>query len=58
MSRLKNIEFVYFLNRGMVSQVVTVTRDGPEPVEVGVGGEKRSFVGAELGSGIEQKFST
>jgi len=43
------IEFVYFPNRGMVSQVV-VTKDG-QTVEVGVVG-KEGFVGAGLAVGL------
>ncbi len=45
----QNIEFVYFLNRGMVSQVV-VTKDG-RTVEVGVVGSE-GFVGAGLAAGL------
>src|SRR5580658_8413652 len=45
----QNIEFVYFPNRGMVSQVV-VTKDG-RTVEVGVVG-KEGFVGAGLAVGL------
>src|SRR5271167_4002335 len=45
----QNIVFVYFPNRGMVSQVV-VTRDG-RTVEVGVVG-KEGFVGAGLAVGM------
>jgi len=45
----QNIEFVYFPNRGMVSQVV-VTKDG-QTVEVGVVG-KEGFVGAGLAVGL------
>src|SRR6202795_2423482 len=45
----QNIEFVYFPNRGMVSQVV-VTKDG-RTVEVGVVGNE-GFVGAGLAVGL------
>ena len=45
----QNIEFVYFLNRGMVSQVV-VTKDG-RTVEVGVVGYE-GYVGAGLAVGL------
>src|SRR5271157_5851255 len=45
----QNIEFVYFPNRGMVSQVV-VTKDG-RTVEVGVVG-KEGYVGAGLAVGM------
>src|ERR1700675_448451 len=45
----QNIEFVYFPNRGMVSQVV-VTKDG-RTVEVGVVG-REGFVGAGLAVGL------
>jgi CRP-like cAMP-binding protein len=45
----QNIEFVYFPNRGMVSQVV-VTKDG-RTVEVGVVG-KEGYVGAGLATGL------
>jgi len=45
----QNIEFVYFPNRGMVSQVV-VTKDG-RTVEVGVVG-KEGYVGAGLAAGV------
>ena len=45
----QNIEFVYFPNRGMVSQVV-VTKDG-RTVEVGVVG-KEGYVGAGLAAGL------
>src|ERR1700680_5321827 len=45
----QNIEFVYFPNRGMVSQVV-VTKDG-RTVEVGVVGNE-GYVGAGLGVGL------
>src|SRR5271170_485149 len=45
----QNIEFVYFPNRGMVSQVV-VTKDG-QTVEVGVVG-KEGCVGAGLAVGL------
>src|SRR5208282_2725611 len=44
----QNIKFVYFLNRGMVSQVV-VTKDG-RTVEVGVVGHE-GYVGAGLAAG-------
>ena len=47
----QNIEFVYFLNQGMVSQVV-VTKDG-RTVEVGVVG-KEGYVGAGLAIGISR----
>src|SRR5271170_4322466 len=43
------IEFVYFPNRGMVSQVV-VTKDG-RTVEIGVVG-KEGYVGAGLAAGL------
>ena len=45
----QNIEFVYFPNRGMVSQVV-VTKDG-RTVEVGVVGSE-GYVGAGLAAGL------
>ena len=45
----EDIEFVYFPNRGMVSQVV-VTKDG-QTVEVGVVG-KEGYVGAGLAVGL------
>jgi CRP-like cAMP-binding protein len=45
----QKIEFVYFLNRGMVSQVV-VTKDG-RTVEVGVVGNE-GYVGAGLAAGL------
>jgi CRP-like cAMP-binding protein len=45
----QTIKFVYFLNRGMVSQVV-VTKDG-RTVEVGVVGSE-GFVGAGLAAGL------
>jgi CRP-like cAMP-binding protein len=47
----QKIEFVYFPNRGMVSQVV-VTKDG-RTVEVGVVG-KEGYVGAGLAVGISR----
>lgn len=47
----QRIEFVYFPNRGMVSQVV-VTKDG-RTVEVGVVG-KEGYVGAGLAVGISR----
>src|ERR1700722_7238656 len=47
----QSIEFVYFPNRGMVSQVV-VTKDG-RTVEVGVVG-KEGFVGAGLAVGVSR----
>jgi CRP-like cAMP-binding protein len=47
----QNIEFVYFPNRGMVSQVV-VTKDG-QTVEVGVVG-KEGYVGAGLAVGLSR----
>lgn len=47
----QNIEFVYFPNRGMVSQVV-VTKDG-RTVEVGVVGDE-GFVGAGLAVGLSR----
>jgi CRP-like cAMP-binding protein len=47
----QNIEFVYFPNRGMVSQVV-VTKDG-RTVEVGVVG-KEGYVGAGLAVGMSR----
>src|ERR1700685_3295420 len=47
----QNIEFVYFPNRGMVSQVV-VTKDG-RTVEVGVGG-KEGYVGAGFATGLSR----
>ncbi len=47
----QSIEFVYFLNRGMVSQVV-VTKDG-RTVEVGVVG-KEGYVGAGLAVGLSR----
>jgi CRP-like cAMP-binding protein len=46
-----NIEFVYFPNRGMVSQVV-VTKDG-RTVEVGVVGNE-GYVGAGLAAGLSR----
>ena len=49
----QKIDFVYFPNRGMVSQVV-VTKDG-RTVEVGVVGNE-GYVG-RIGSRSEQKFS-
>src|SRR5271168_522365 len=45
----QKIEFVYFPNRGMVSQVV-VTKDG-RTVEVGVVGDE-GYVGAGLAAGL------
>ncbi len=45
----QNIEFVYFPNRGMISQVV-VTKDG-QTVEVGVVG-KEGYAGAGLAVGL------
>src|ERR1700691_4434427 len=48
----QNIEFVYFPNRGMVSQVV-VTKDG-RTVEVGVVGNE-GYVGAGLAAGLRRK---
>src|ERR1700680_1173647 len=45
----QSIDFVYFPNRGMVSQVV-VTKDG-RTVEVGVVGNE-GYVGAGLGVGL------
>ncbi len=45
----QNVEFVYFPNRGMVSQVV-VTKDG-RTVEVGVVGNE-GYVGAGLAAGL------
>jgi CRP-like cAMP-binding protein len=47
----QKIEFVYFLNRGMVSQVV-VTKDG-RTVEVGVVGNE-GYVGAGLAVGLSR----
>jgi CRP-like cAMP-binding protein len=47
----QNIEFVYFPNRGMVSQVV-VTKDG-RTVEVGVVGQE-GYVGAGLAAGLSR----
>jgi CRP-like cAMP-binding protein len=47
----QNIEFVYFPNRGMVSQVV-VTKDG-RTVEVGVVG-KEGYLGAGLAAGLSR----
>src|ERR1700680_1871738 len=47
----QSIEFVYFLNGGMVSQVV-VTKDG-RPVEVGVVGNE-GYVGAGLAVGLSR----
>jgi CRP-like cAMP-binding protein len=47
----QNIEFVYFPNRGMVSQVV-VTKDG-RTVEVGVVG-KEGYAGAGLAAGVSR----
>src|SRR5271155_3224190 len=47
----QSIEFVYFPNRGMVSQVV-VTKDG-RTVEVGVVG-KEGYVGAGLAAGLSR----
>jgi CRP-like cAMP-binding protein len=47
----QKIEFVYFPNRGMVSQVV-VTKDG-RTVEVGVVGNE-GYVGAELAAGLSR----
>jgi CRP-like cAMP-binding protein len=47
----QTIEFVYFLNRGMISQVV-VTRDG-QTVEVGVVGNE-GYVGAGLAVGLSR----
>src|SRR6202042_1002843 len=47
----QNIVFVYFPNRGMVSQVV-VTKDG-RTVEVGVVG-KEGYVGAGLAAGLSR----
>jgi CRP-like cAMP-binding protein len=47
----QKIEFVYFLNRGMVSQVV-VTKDG-RTVEVGVVGNE-GYVGAGLAAGFSR----
>ena len=47
----QNIEFAYFPNRGMVSQVV-VTKDG-RAVEVGVVG-KEGYVGAGLAAGLSR----
>src|SRR6202049_3495694 len=48
----QNIEFVYFPNRGMVSQVV-VTKDG-RTVEVGVVGNE-GYVGAGLAGGLSRR---
>ena len=50
----QKIEFVYFPNRGMVSQVV-VTKDG-RTVEVGVVG-KEGYVGARLAVVMNRRFS-
>ncbi|MGB7497157.1 MAG: hypothetical protein WBW05_22380, partial [Candidatus Acidiferrum sp.] len=47
----QEIEFVYFPNRGMVSQVV-VTKDG-RTVEVGVVGSE-GYVGAGLAAGLSR----
>ena len=47
----QSIEFVYFPNRGMISQVV-VTKDG-RTVEVGVVG-KEGYVGAGLAVGLSR----
>jgi CRP-like cAMP-binding protein len=47
----QNIEYVYFPNRGMVSQVV-VTKDG-RTVEVGVVGNE-GYVGAGLAAGLSR----
>src|SRR6202142_2543143 len=47
----QNIEFVYFPNRGMVSQVV-VTKDG-RTVEVGVVGNE-GYVGSGLATGLSR----
>src|SRR5580700_8656110 len=47
----QNIEFVYFPNRGMVSQVV-VTKDG-RTVEVGVVG-KEGYTGSGLATGLSR----
>ena len=47
----QNIEFVYFPNRGMVSQVV-VTKDG-RTVQVGVVG-KEGYIGAGLAAGLSR----
>ncbi len=47
----ENIDFVYFPNQGMVSQVV-VTKDG-RTVEVGVVG-KEGYVGAGLAAGLSR----
>src|ERR1700693_1520903 len=47
----QNIEFVYFPNRGMVSQVV-VTKDG-RTVEIGVVG-REGYVGAGLAAGLSR----
>src|SRR6202045_5386062 len=47
----QSIEFVYFLNRGMVSQVV-VTKDG-RTVEVGFVGNE-GYVGAGLAAGLSR----
>jgi CRP-like cAMP-binding protein len=47
----QNIEFVYFPNRGVVSQVV-VTKDG-RTVEVGVVGQE-GYVGAGLAAGLSR----
>src|ERR1700730_16871328 len=47
----QNIEFVYFPNRGMVSQVV-VTKDG-RTVEVGVVG-REGYVGARWAVGVSR----
>src|ERR1700719_5291165 len=48
----QSIEFVYFLNRGMVSQVV-VTKDG-RTVEVGVVGNE-GYVGAGFAGGLSRR---
>jgi CRP-like cAMP-binding protein len=47
----QNIEFVYFPNRGMISQVI-VTKDG-RTVEVGVVG-KEGYIGAGLAAGLSR----
>ena len=47
----QKIKFVYFPNRGMVSQVV-VTKDG-RTAEVGVGGNE-GYVGAGLAAGLSR----
>src|ERR1700738_5015892 len=49
----QRVEFVYFPNRGMVSQVV-VTKDG-RTVEVGVVGNE-GYVGAGLAGGFGRRF--